>query len=150
MAAGLTLKKKHFKAFADAFNDLMLSLDHTLFAEEKYTDGALVPEDFSLQFVDMLNNRHIWGQGFVPPQFDGVFSVDNARILKDKHLKLSLNYPGVHYPIDAIWFNFDADSWDYRAQTVHVLFELDINEWNGNKKVQLMVKDLAVIDTHNG
>ena len=94
----------------------------------------------------MLKNASIWGHGFVPPVFDGVFAVASFRVLKDKHLKLSLQYPGVQYPIDAIWFNFDAAAWDYKAQQVHVLFELDINEWNGNQSVQLMVKDLAIIN----
>ena len=82
----------------------------------------------------------------MPPQFDGVFEVIETRILKDKHLKLSLRYPGVLYPIDAIWFNYDNAKWDYRAKEVHVLFELDINEWNGNQNIQLMVRDLAVVE----
>lgn len=144
MAAGLTLKKKNFDAFSKAFNELMEDMDASLFEEEKFTDGELLADDFSLQFVDALNNTNIWGHGFVPPQFDGVFEVLSFRILKDKHLKLSLKYPDVQYPIDAIWFNFEDDKWDYRAKEVHVLFELDINEWNGNQNIQLMVKDLAI------
>ncbi|PNK61943.1 single-stranded-DNA-specific exonuclease RecJ [Psychrobacter sp. FDAARGOS_221] len=144
MAAGLTIQKQHFDAFNQAFEDLMQQQDSTLFEEEQFTDGALVAQDFSLQFVDALINHHIWGQGFVPPQFDGLFSVQQFKILKDKHLKLSLAYPGVMYPIDAIWFNYDVSKWDYRASEVHVLFELNINEWNGNQSIQLMIKDLAV------
>ncbi len=77
--------------------------------------------------------------------FDGVFEVVNFKILKDKHLKLSLQYPNVTYPIDAIYFNYDSKNWDYRASEVHILFELDINEWNGMQNLQLMVRDLAVV-----
>ena len=144
MAAGLTLKRKDFKAFSEAFEQLMQSLEASLFEEEQFTDGELIAEDFSLQFVEALTHSHIWGHGFVAPQFDGVFEVLDSRILKDKHLKLSLKYPGVLYPVDAIWFNYDTDKWDYRAKEVHVLFELNINEWNGNQNIQMMVKDLAV------
>lgn len=144
MAAGLTLKRKDFKAFSEVFEQLMQSLEASLFEEEQFTDGELVAEDFSLQFVEALSHSHIWGHGFVAPQFDGVFEVLDSRILKDKHLKLSLKYPGVLYPVDAIWFNYDTDKWDYRAKEVHVLFELNINEWNGNQNIQMMVKDLAV------
>ncbi|MGO1490674.1 MAG: hypothetical protein ACTHWG_05670, partial [Psychrobacter sp.] len=43
-------------------------------------------------------------------------------------------------------FNFDNEEWDYRAKQVHVLFQLDINEWNGKQSLQLMVKDLAVVE----
>lgn len=144
MAAGLTLKRKDFKAFAEAFELQMQSVEASVFEEQQFTDGQLLAEDFSLQFVEALTQNHIWGHGFVPPQFDGVFDVVQARILKDKHLKLSLKYPGVMYPIDAIWFNYDPKKWDYRAQQVHVLFELSINEWQGNQNIQLMVKDVAV------
>ena len=146
MAAGLTLKKKDFEAFAKAFEDLMQTYDASVFEEEQFTDGNLLAQDFSLQFVESLTQGYIWGHGFVPPQFDGVFEVIETRILKDKHLKLSLRYPGVLYPIDAIWFNYDNAKWDYRAKEVHVLFELDINEWNGNQNIQLMVRDLAVVE----
>ena len=144
MAAGLTLKKKDFKAFSEAFEQLMQNLEASVFEQEQFTDGELIAEDFSLQFVEALTHSHIWGHGFVAPQFDGLFEVLDSRILKDKHLKLSLKYPGVLYPVDAIWFNYDTDKWDYRAKEVHVLFELNINEWNGNQNIQMMVKDLAV------
>ncbi len=145
MAAGLTLQRKYFEAFADAFEALMLKMDKQLFAEEKYTDGQLVGEDFSLRFAENLKQANVWGHGFVAPMFDGVFEVVSFRLLKDKHLKLSLKYPDVQYPIDAIYFNYDAETWDYRASQVHLLFELDINEWNGNQQLQLMVRDLAVL-----
>lgn len=53
---------------------------------------------------------------------------------------------GVDYPIDAIWFNYDKEKWDYRANWVHVLYRMDINEWQGNQRVQLIVQDLALVD----
>jgi single-stranded-DNA-specific exonuclease len=146
MAAGLTLKRGNFDAFVSAFDDVMAQLDDEVFAEQKFTDGSLQAGDFSLWFVDTLAEASIWGHGFAPPIFDGVFEVLSFKVLKDKHLKLSLRYPDVQYPIDAIYFNFDSSAWDYRAEKVHLLFELDINEWNGKKSLQLMVKDLAVID----
>lgn len=150
MAAGLTLKKRHLPAFIKAFEAVMAEQDEQLFYAKKFTDGQLNAEEFSLAFADALNNEYIWGHGFVAPSFDGIFYVQNARILKDKHLKLSLSYPNVQYPIDAIWFNYDVDKWDYRASQVHVLFRLDINEWNGRQSLQLMVMDLSVvqIETH--
>lgn len=144
MAAGLTLKKANFDAFKKAFEEVMSKVDANVFTEQKLTDGQLTGADFSLQFVSELKEANIWGHGFEPPIFDGMFEVVNTRVLKDKHLKLSLKYPNVQYPIDAIWFNYNNQVWDYRASQVHVLFELDINEWNGNQNLQLMVRDLSV------
>lgn len=146
MAAGLTIKRRNFDEFVIAFDKVMAELDQEVFAEQKFTDGELQASDFSLWFADELANASIWGHGFAAPIFDGVFEVLSFKILKDKHLKLSLRYPGVQYPIDAIYFNFDTDVWDYRAEKVHILFELDVNEWNGKRSLQLMVKDLALVN----
>ncbi len=145
MAAGLTIKRRHFDGLVAAFNEVMAEIDEEVFAEQKLTDGPLQASDFSLWFAEHLADASIWGHGFAPPIFDGVFEVLSFKVLKDKHLKLSLRYPDVQYPIDAIYFNFDSAAWDYRAQQVHVLFELDINEWNGKQSLQLMIKDLAVV-----
>ena len=147
MAAGLTLKRRNFDAFETAFNDVMAQMDDEVFAEQKFSDGPLQASDFSLWFAEHLADASIWGHGFAPPIFDGVFEVLNFKILKDKHLKLSLRYPDVQYPIEAIYFNFDSSLWDYRAKHVHLLFQLDINEWNGKQSLQLMVKDLAIVKT---
>lgn len=144
MAAGLTIKKQHFNEFMQAFLAVMDEFDELIFNEEHFTDGELLPEDFSLRFASRLKNVSVWGNGFVPPSFDGVFEVLNFRVMKDKHLKLTLRLPQVQYPIDAIWFNYDADKWDYRASHVHLLFTLEINEWQGNQSLQLLIKDLAV------
>ena len=146
MAAGLTIKRHNFDGFVAAFDDVMAEMDDDVFAEQKFTDGALQASDFSLWFVEHLADASVWGHGFAPPIFDGVFEVLSFKVLKDKHLKLSLRYPDVQYPIEAIYFNFDSDVWDYRAEQVHLLFQLDINEWNGKKNLQLMVKDLAIVE----
>ena len=147
MAAGLTIKRGNFDGFVNAFNDVLATLDDGVFAEQKYTDGELQASDFSLWFVENLSNASVWGHGFAPPIFDGIFEVLSFKVLKDKHLKLSLRYPEVQYPVEAIYFNYDTTLWDYRAGQVHILFELDINEWNGKQSLQLMVKDLAVLTT---
>ena len=127
MAAGLTIKRRNFDEFVAAFDEVLAELDQEVFAEQKFTDGELQASDFSLWFADELADASIWGHGFAAPIFDGIFEVLSFKILKDKHLKLSLRYPGVQYPIDAIYFNFDTDVWDYRAEKVHILFELDVN-----------------------
>ena len=145
MAAGLTIKRGNFDAFVDAFNNVVAQLEDDIFTEQKFTDGALQATDFSLWFAEHLTDASIWGHGFAPPIFDGVFEVLSFKVLKDKHLKLSLRYPDVQYPIDGICFNYDSSVWDYRAEKVHLLFQLDINEWNGKQSLQLMVRDLAVI-----
>lgn len=145
-AAGLTIYKKNFEAFRYAFEQAMAAFDERVFCRQTMTDGELMPSDMSLDFAWQLKHLTIWGHGFAEPCFDGVFLVVQGKILKDKHLKLSLKMTGVDYPIDAIWFNYDKEKWDYRANWVHVLYRMDINEWQGNQRVQLIVQDLALVD----
>ncbi|MDO4895729.1 MAG: single-stranded-DNA-specific exonuclease RecJ [Moraxella sp.] len=144
MAGGLTIKKKNFGAFSQAFTAIIEQFGDDVFEEERFSDGVLLPCDFSLAFTKTLKTVSVWGNGFASPAFDGVFDVVNFRILKDKHLKLTLKADGVLYPVDAIWFNYDVDEWDYRASRVHLLYTLEINEWQGVQQLQLFVKALAV------
>lgn len=144
MAGGLTIKKRDFERFSQAFGEVMAGFGDDVFEEERFSDGNLLPQDFSLAFTKALKNVSIWGNGFTLPAFDGVFDVINFRILKDKHLKLTLKADGVMYPVEAIWFNYDVQAWDYRASKVHLLYTLEINDWQGSQQLQLFVKALAV------
>ncbi|OOR93071.1 single-stranded-DNA-specific exonuclease RecJ [Moraxella caviae] len=146
MAAGLTIQKRHFERFVQAFNQVMDDFSESVFSEEQFTDGALSPDEFSLAFAAHLKDLSVWGNGFAPPSFDGVFEVLNFRVMKDKHLKLTLRADGVLYPIDAIWFNYQPKQWDYQASRVHILYTLEVNEWQSTQSVQLVVKDLSVVD----
>lgn len=147
MAAGLSMPRANFERFCQAFDEVMAAYPDGVFLEQKYSDGALQADDFSLSFAERLANLTVWGHGFAYPSFDGVFEVLSHRILKDKHLKLTLRLPDVKYPIEAIWFNYRQSAWDYQASHVHILYELGINEFQGSQSLQLMVQDLAVVKT---
>ncbi len=82
----------------------------------------------------------MWGQGFAPPLFYDEFRVVNQRILKERHLKLSLEKDGVNY--DAIWFGH-IDSLPGRAK---VAYRLDANEFNGRTRVQLLVEHAEAVE----
>ena len=81
----------------------------------------------------------------MPPIFDGVFVVQDYRVLKERHLKLWLSYPDVPFTIEAIWFNADFDAIalstiNRSVSKVHLLYELEKNLFNGQTKLQLRVK----------
>lgn len=145
MAAGLTIKRKNFEPFCNAFDEVIAEVDDEVFAETLYSDGALTAREFTVDFVDSLQTLAIWGHGFVAPIFDGVFVVQDYRVLKERHLKLWLSYPDVPFTIEAIWFNADFDAIAFSAinrsvSKVHLLYELEKNLFNGQTKLQLRVK----------
>ena len=145
MAAGLTIKRKNFEPFCKAFDEVIAAVADEVFAETLYSDGELTAHEFTVDFVDSLQTLAIWGHGFVAPIFDGVFVVQDYRVLKERHLKLWLSYPDVPFTIEAIWFNADFDAIALSAinrsvSKVHLLYELEKNLFNGQTKLQLRVK----------
>jgi single-stranded-DNA-specific exonuclease len=102
------------------------------------TDGALETAHMSLSSARLLQEQ-IWGQGFPPPLFTDEFDVENQRILKEKHLKLTLSKSGARF--DAIQFNFAENVPD----RVRAVFKLDVHEYNGVANVQLLLEHLEPV-----
>ncbi len=134
MAAGLSLREEHFDEFKAAFESVAQSLlspaDLTLIIE---TDGSLAPSEFSLDIARSLEQQ-VWGQGFPQPLFEGRFTVQNQRVVGEKHLKLKLATLSANY--DAIHF-FSTDP---MPSTISAVYSLAVNEFNGNVSLQLIVR----------
>ena len=140
MAAGMSIKAEHYEAFSKAFDQIIEEwvtpeqLEATV-----YTDGELAPEDFSLEFAEQLRVAGPWGQAFPEPCFDGTFEVLQQRIVGEKHLKLTLREPNSGMLIDGIHFFCDLSVWPNQAQRARLVYKLDINEFRGQRNLQLMV-----------
>ena len=68
------------------------------------------------------------------------------RLVGEKHLKLVLSPAGSDTVIDGIAFNVDLDKWpNNAAETVHIAYRLDVNEFRGNRSLQLMVEYIKLI-----
>jgi len=134
MAAGLTIPAEAFDAFSQAFETVGREwlTEHQL---ERIieTDGPLEEAYFTPQFIELIDSQ-VWGQGFAPPVFCDEFRVISQRILKEKHLKLTLEKDGRRF--DAIWFGRTDDL----PERALVAYRLDANEFNGVTRVQLLVE----------
>ena len=133
-AAGVTLLEDDLPEFETAFEDVaraLLSTDDL--ARTLHTDGALETGYYSLESARLLQQT-IWGQGFPAPLFADVFEVDRQKLLKDKHLKLTLKKGGMRF--DAIQFNFPESA----PPRIRAAFRLDVNEFNGVAGVQLILE----------
>jgi single-stranded-DNA-specific exonuclease len=139
MAAGLTIRADAFDAFADAFETVGRDwLSEQQLERVVETDGALEEAYFTTQFIELIDGQ-VWGQGFAPPVFCDEFRVLNQRILKERHLKLTLEKGGCRY--DAIWFGHAEDL----PERARVAYRLDANEYNGVTKVQLLIEHAEAI-----
>ncbi|GIZ53560.1 single-stranded-DNA-specific exonuclease RecJ [Noviherbaspirillum aridicola] len=134
MAAGLTIRAEAFDNFAAAFESVGREwLSEPQLERVIETDGALEDAYFTPQFIELLDGQ-VWGQGFAPPVFCDEFRVLTQRILKERHLKLTLEKAGRRY--DAIWFGHAEDL----PERARIAYRLDANEYNGAVRVQLLVE----------
>jgi single-stranded-DNA-specific exonuclease len=147
MAAGLTLPRAHYPAFAAAFVTEVERHGRDLDLEAVLeSDGELAPSDFDLALAESLRLGGPWGQHFPEPLFDGRFRLVQQRLVAGKHLKLVLGLPGSHEVLDAIAFNVDLERWpDDGAQWVRAAYRLDVNEFRGRRSLQLVVEQLEAI-----
>lgn len=141
MAAGLTLPKANFARFAEAFDaEVRKSVDPVLLQREILYDGALPADCFTLEFADELRTLTPWGQHCPEPLFADEFVIHSHRILADKHLKLSVSAVGQSQKFDAIAFNQRPAQPLVAGGRVHLLYKLDVNEYRGERALQLMVE----------
>jgi single-stranded-DNA-specific exonuclease len=148
MAAGLTLELAQLDAFRAAFDQEVRRVQQDEHLQAYLlSDGPLSAAEMSLATAMALREGGPWGQGFAEPLFDGVFQVEEARIVGERHLKLKLACGAHKKGIDAIAFGFQGGpfaDWEPRpGATVHLGYRLEANEWNGVERLQLNCEYLA-------
>ncbi len=143
MAAGLSLPRENLAAFMDAFDrEVRRHVSEDALRGVVHSDGELSGHEFDLELARLLRDAGPWGQGFAEPVFDGVFMLEDRRIVGEKHLKLRLRSSDAAAPVDAIAFNTTDAEWPAGLSRVHVVFQLDVNEYNGRESVQLLVRHI--------
>ncbi|MHA6610055.1 single-stranded-DNA-specific exonuclease RecJ [Photobacterium damselae] len=145
MAAGLTIDTKQLDAFSHAFDQAVRNeLGEDELKGVLLTDGELEANEFNLDTAEMLRAGGPWGQQFPEPTFDGTFRLLHQKLVGGKHLKMIVEPLHGGSVIDAIAFNVDLKRWpDASVQQVELVYRLDINEFRGNRSVQLMIEHLA-------
>ncbi|MGX2973782.1 single-stranded-DNA-specific exonuclease RecJ [Ursidibacter arcticus] len=145
MAAGLTIYSDKFLQFQQAFDKTI----KTFIQPEQlqgivYTDGELSSSELTLQTAELLQQAGPWGQHFAEPTFEGDFNILQQRLVGEKHLKMLVeNSDGVLF--DAIWFNIDVRQFpDMSIKKAKLVYKLDINEFRGNRTIQLLVEWLSI------
>jgi len=146
MAAGMSIQMHDYPVFALAFDEVVgKHLDKVDLEQKIYSDGQLSEKEINLEFVTQLNEAGTWGQEFPEPVFDGVFDVIQCRIVGQQHLKFVLRFPMSEQLIDAICFFVDKPENWLGTRSIKSAYKLDINEFRGNKTVQLMLQYIEKI-----
>ena len=144
MAAGLTIREERFKDFQQAFNQVVKNwLSEDQLQGILWTDGELANNFMNIDTAEQIQAGGPWGQAFPEPVFDGEFRILQQRLLKDKHLKMMVEPKNGGAMFDAIAFNIDRSLYpDLSLKFIKLAYKLDINEFRGNRSVQLMVEHM--------
>jgi single-stranded-DNA-specific exonuclease len=145
MAAGLTLEFDKLERFARAFDE---EVGRCLGASAREdcieTDGELAVSEIALETANALRSGGPWGQAFPEPCFDGVFVIRSARVVGARHLKMWVEVPMSGRAFDAIVFNYAAQAGDAALPEgrTQLVYRLDVNDYQGEKRLQLLVDHL--------
>ncbi len=141
MAAGLTIRRERFEEFVTLFKQWSLeTLDPDALLQEvrpeMEVDFAELDDDF-LAFHEALQP---FGMGNAQPLFvaRGVCLTATPRVLKAKHLRLSLEQQGARR--EALFFNMLPEAlprppWD-------IAFRVEANTWRGRTELQIQIHRL--------
>ncbi|MGH8658911.1 MAG: single-stranded-DNA-specific exonuclease RecJ [Gammaproteobacteria bacterium] len=143
MAAGLSLAREYFERFCGAFDEAVK--EHLQPADLHgvvESDGELSEAEISLALAEALRGAVPWGQGFPAPLFDGQFELLERRVVGEKHLKMTLRVGPKGRIVDAIAFHTLDEDWPQTVCSVELSYQLDVNEYAGERRLQLLVQQV--------
>jgi len=143
-AAGVLVETARLEEFRDAF---CLEVDRFLqegeFDESIEVDCTVHESDITLEHIRDLSRLAPFGRGNETPVFcmRNVYLQDAASTANGNHMRLIFQLG--HSRITGFYFNMPPAAFCYRAgDRVDIVFEADINTYNGRQSVQLLLKDV--------
>ena len=138
------LAEAKFDEFQRLFGEMVTGwIDPALLQGEVVSDGELSPAEMTMEVAQMLRDAGPWGQMFPEPLFDGRFRLLQQRIVGERHLKVMVEPVGGGPLLDGIAFNVDTSIWpDNGVREVELAYKLDINEFRGNRSLQIIIDNI--------
>ncbi|UOQ46279.1 single-stranded-DNA-specific exonuclease RecJ [Halobacillus salinarum] len=145
-AAGMTLPVEEIAGLQEDLNRLAAE---KLSAEDyqQVLDIAMTIEidDITLKQIEEVNQLQPFGVGNPKPLFRVQQSPKEIRLIGSRKNHLKLQFQKAKSRLDGIAFGMGELYQKLSPQAnMEVVGELGINEWNGRKNVQVMIKDLKV------
>ncbi len=150
LAAGLSIKTENIEKFREAINaHTAEKIDEKALIPTVSIDAVIKPSYITLETVDEINRLQPFGVENPSPNF----AVRNIKIHKistmseKKHLRMTLLKEGKF--LDAVGFGM-GEYYNHlkEGDFIEVAFGLDINDYKGFKNVQLILKDIKLMDVN--
>jgi single-stranded-DNA-specific exonuclease len=145
-AAGLTIEIDKIDAFRAAFEkEVAKNIKPEQLSPIIKVDLMLNFAEINDKFVRIMEQMAPFGPKNMTPVFvaENVMIKGEPRILKEKHLKMTV-YQQNGQVFDAIGFGMVDDFYKtlQTAENFKLCFQIEFNEFRGEKKIQLMIKDI--------
>jgi single-stranded-DNA-specific exonuclease len=143
-AAGLSLLKENLEKFSRKFEEAVSAqIDEKLLIPEIVIDAEINFSQLTMAFYNIISQMEPFGPGNMRPVFltKNVVNTGYSRIVKEKHIKFSLKQGGGSFA--GIGFNLSEKFYIVEnGKPFDIVFTLEINEWNNEKKLELKIIDL--------
>ena len=149
MAAGMTLELENVETLRNRLHEQATnSLTEEQLIQKLFVDVPIELSEITTDAIEEIRQLAPFGTGFPKP----IFAIRDVHVKSmrkigsaENHLKMELESP--YGSIDAIGFGkgylFNEISYGVKASFVG---DLQVNEWQGNKKPQFMIQDVVVED----
>ena len=143
MAVGISVKKENFSKFKEEFEEYAKKSGICDIIPTIQIDEEITLKEIRVEDVKSLSLLEPFGEANKMPVFlYRNLKIHSIRALSEgKHLKLTLKDD--NFLMDAIGFQLGELSTEYQiGDRVDVVGTLEINQFNGNEKVQMNIKDI--------
>ena len=144
-AAGMTMLPESVPAFKEAFEKVVAErITPAQMIPEQEIDAELDIDDINPKFYNIVSQMAPFGPGNMKPVFISKNLRDSqwSKVLKETHLKFSIRRPRQRDLIEGIGFGM-GDRFDIvKNKPFDLCYQLEENEWNDRKSIQLMVKEI--------
>lgn len=150
-AAGLKISSENIESFRQAFESLMNEYGSNLNLHPKiHTDGDLDECQITLDTINELKGIEPFGRGFAEPVFEGIFTVEEFRIIGREPIHVVFKLAKKDKTYSAIWFRAlekpGGELPFYYNDTIKCAFKLKLNNFRGKQDVQMVIEHAQFSD----
>ncbi len=143
-AAGMTLAPENVIPFSSAFERIVAAtIPPELLIPEIIIDSEISFAELTPNFYNILSQMEPFGPENMRPVFiaEKVMDTGFSKIVKEQHIRFSVRQNKIAFT--GIGFNMSEKFHLLQMQKpIDIVFTLDMNEWNGEKNLQLKVIDI--------
>ncbi len=150
-AAGMTMSVDALEGFKIAFEDAVASrITEDQLTPEITINATLALDDIGLQFYNIIAQMEPFGPDNMRPLFiaKGVYDSGYTKLVKEQHISFSVTQGKSN--VRGIGYNMPEHMKIIKSgKPFDLVFQLQLNEWQGNQSVQMQVVDIKPTEINN-